>query len=88
MLSSGFTMDFTCYLQRDGSLSEISAETHIWNNYDSGGNYYSPSASYIGLRGGSSTSSIVSKTYGYPVRCQRIVATGGGDSEGTGENYW
>lgn len=28
------------------------------------------------------------KTYGYPVRCQRIVATGGGDSEGTGENDW
>lgn len=28
------------------------------------------------------------KFYSYPVRCQRIVATGGGDSEGTGENDW
>lgn len=28
------------------------------------------------------------KFYSYPVRCQRIVATGGGDSEGTGENEW
>lgn len=32
--------------------------------------------------------SSANKTNAYPVRCQRIITNGGGDSEGTGENDW
>lgn len=80
---------FTCVLQCDGSLSEISSGTGIWSNGNYNFTYNDPNAYSIVLRDDSSVSySTYFKTHGRPVRCQRIVATGGGDSEGTGENDW
>ena len=76
---------FTYLRNTSGFLSEYSKTTRIWCcNRDA------PSSAYVNVLtdGNVANSLSVSKTYGYPVRCQRIVATGSGDSEGTGENDW
>lgn len=78
---------FTYVISISGLLSEYSKTTRIWcYDYNSGDKH----SAYVNVLtdGNVANKLSVSKTYGYPVRCQRIVATGGGDSEGTGENDW
>lgn len=84
---------FPCSFRREKmSSSPYRVNFALWSN-----ECYIEETSYISCRDAYSIGLDVKsgfknsthyKFYSYPVRCQRIVATGGGDSEGTGENEW